>query len=219
MSSNYQLSIRLNSIFNFPVTPEEIKVSYGSNNSNLRVYGVGECTIIQDSDAANISFSGFFPKMYFSGCNYRDIPNPNTAVEEVLAMKNTKKPVRFTITGGIGVSMYATIEKFTTKEVGGDPGTIYYDITFKEYREITMRQITVNATTQKARISRSSPRVDNTPAAQTYAVKKGDCLWNIAKKFYGSGAKYTLIYNANKSVIGGNPNLIYPGQVYTIPAA
>ena len=134
-------------------------------------------------------------------------------------MKNTKKPVRFTITGGIGVSMYATIEKFTTKEVGGDPGTIYYDITFKEYREITMRQITVNATTQKARISRSSPRVDNTPAAQTYTVKKGDCLWNIAKKFYGSGAKYTLIYNANKSVIGGNPNLIYPGQVYTIPAA
>ena len=100
MSSNYQLSIRLNSIFNFPVTPEEIKVSYGSNNSNLRVYGVGECTIIQDSDAANISFSGFFPKMYFSGCNYRDIPNPNTAVEEVLAMKNTKKPVRFTILTG-----------------------------------------------------------------------------------------------------------------------
>jgi len=28
-----------------------------------------------------------------------------------------------------------------------------------------------------------------------------------------------VIYNANKSVIGGNPNLIYPGQVLTIPAA
>lgn len=39
------------------------------------------------------------------------------------------------------------------------------------------------------------------------------------KKFYGSGAKYTVIYNANKGVIGSNPNLIYPGQVYTIPAA
>lgn len=25
------------------------------------------------------------------------------------------------------------------------------------------------------------------------------------------------IYNANKGVIGGNPNLIYPGQVLTIP--
>ena len=50
-------------------------------------------------------------------------------------------------------------------------------------------------------------------------MKKGDCLWNIAKKFYGPGAKYTVIYNANKGVIGSNPNLIYPGQVYTIPAA
>ena len=113
----------------------------------------------------------------------------------------------------------ATIEKFKTSEVGGDPGTVQFDITFKEYREITMRQIKVNVTTQKATVSQSSPRVDNTPAAQTYTVKKGDCLWNIAKKFYGSGAKYTVIYNANKGVIGSNPNLIYPGQVYTIPAA
>ena len=38
-------------------------------------------------------------------------------------------------------------------------------------------------------------------------------MWNIAKKFYGNGSKYTVIYNANKGVIGGNPNLIYPGQV------
>ena len=134
-------------------------------------------------------------------------------------MKNTKKPVRLTLTGGMGISMYATIEKFKIKEVGGDPGTIQFDITFKEYREVVMRQIKVNVTTQKARISQSSPRVDNTPAAQIYTVKKGDCLWNIAKKFYGSGAKYTVIYNANKGVIGSNPNLIYPGQVYTIPAA
>ena len=63
----------------------------------------------------------------------------------------------------------------------------------------------------------SSP--SKSTAQRTYTVKKGDCLWNIAKRFYGSGAKYTVIYNANRGVIGGNPNLIYPGQVLTIPAA
>ena len=52
----------------------------------------------------------------------------------------------------------------------------------------------------------------------TYTVVKGDCLWNIAKRFYGNGAKYTLIYNANKGIIK-NPSLIYPGQVLTIPVA
>ncbi len=51
----------------------------------------------------------------------------------------------------------------------------------------------------------------------TYTVKKGDNLWTLAKKFYGSGADYTRIYEANKNVIGGNPNLIYPGQVFIIP--
>ena len=54
-------------------------------------------------------------------------------------------------------------------------------------------------------------------AAKTYTVKKGDCLWNIAKAFYGKGSDYTKIYNANKGTIGSNPNLIYPGQVFTIP--
>ena len=53
--------------------------------------------------------------------------------------------------------------------------------------------------------------------SKTYTVKKGDCLWNIAKKFYGKGSDYTKIYNANKGTIGKNPNLIYPGQVFTIP--
>lgn len=55
----------------------------------------------------------------------------------------------------------------------------------------------------------------------TYTVKKGDCLWTIAEQFYGSGngASWREIYEANKGVIGSNPNLIYPGQVFTIPAA
>ena len=54
------------------------------------------------------------------------------------------------------------------------------------------------------------------PTAKSYTVVKGDCLWNIAKKFYGNGSKYTTIYNANQGKIK-NPNLIYPGQVLTIP--
>lgn len=52
----------------------------------------------------------------------------------------------------------------------------------------------------------------------SYTVKKGDNLWNLAKKYYGDGSQWRKIYDANKDVIGGNPNLIYPGQQYTIPA-
>lgn len=56
-----------------------------------------------------------------------------------------------------------------------------------------------------------------TATGDTYTVKSGDSLWKIAKEKYGSGAMYTKIYEANKGLIGGNPNLIYPGQQLVIP--
>ncbi|AYD81517.1 endolysin [Arthrobacter phage KBurrousTX] len=53
--------------------------------------------------------------------------------------------------------------------------------------------------------------------ARTYRVVSGDCLWNIAVRFLGNGARWPEIYNMNRAIIGGNPNLIFPGQVYRIP--
>ncbi|QGZ17122.1 endolysin [Arthrobacter phage DrYang] len=53
--------------------------------------------------------------------------------------------------------------------------------------------------------------------SRTYRVVSGDCLWNIAARFLGNGARWPEIYNMNRAVIGGNPNLIFPGQVYKLP--
>ncbi|OIO72802.1 MAG: hypothetical protein AUJ85_09230 [Elusimicrobia bacterium CG1_02_37_114] len=44
----------------------------------------------------------------------------------------------------------------------------------------------------------------------------GDCLWNLAKKYYGDGKKWRRIYNANKDQIE-DPNVIYPKQILYIP--
>jgi len=49
--------------------------------------------------------------------------------------------------------------------------------------------------------------------AVTYTVKPGDWLSKIAPKF---GVSWQQIYQANRNIIK-NPNLIYPGQVLTIP--
>jgi LysM repeat protein len=42
-------------------------------------------------------------------------------------------------------------------------------------------------------------------------------LWQIAQKEYGDGSKWQLIYDANRSTIGSNPNLIYAGMKLKIP--
>ena len=54
------------------------------------------------------------------------------------------------------------------------------------------------------------------PVGQTYTVQAGDTLWSIAKRFYGSGFKWDVIYNANYDTIK-NPRMIYVGQVLLIP--
>jgi nucleoid-associated protein YgaU len=52
------------------------------------------------------------------------------------------------------------------------------------------------------------------PAPRTYTVVSGDTLWAISERFYGEGNRYQQIADASGIP---NPDLIYPGQVLTIP--
>ena len=47
-------------------------------------------------------------------------------------------------------------------------------------------------------------------------VEAGRSLWRIARRTYGLGSRYTIIYEANKDQIK-NPDLIFPGQVFKLP--
>jgi len=54
-------------------------------------------------------------------------------------------------------------------------------------------------------------------AQRTYTVKPGDSLSAIAAAYLGNANRYPEIYELNKGVIGGDPNLIHPGQVLVLP--
>ncbi|MBR9825605.1 MAG: LysM peptidoglycan-binding domain-containing protein [Alphaproteobacteria bacterium] len=47
-------------------------------------------------------------------------------------------------------------------------------------------------------------------------VQPGNSLWRLARRLYGEGIQYTVIYEANREQIR-DPDLIYPGQVLTAP--
>jgi nucleoid-associated protein YgaU len=51
-----------------------------------------------------------------------------------------------------------------------------------------------------------------------FTVQPGNSLWRIARSTYGSGLRYTIIYAANEIQIE-DPDLIYPGQIFRLPAA
>ncbi len=47
-------------------------------------------------------------------------------------------------------------------------------------------------------------------------IRRGDSLWQISRRTYGAGMRYTTIYLANKEQIR-NPDMIFPGQVFALP--
>lgn len=60
------------------------------------------------------------------------------------------------------------------------------------------------------------PATTGNTTPTTYTVQPGDTLPGIAKKL---GVNEWALYDLNESIIGSNPNLIYPGQVFQIPPA
>ena len=63
----------------------------------------------------------------------------------------------------------------------------------------------------------SSPSTVVVPKIATTTVSRGDSLWRLSQVTYGAGMRYAVIYKANREQIR-NPNLIYPGQIFVIPA-
>ncbi|MFN3460243.1 MAG: LysM peptidoglycan-binding domain-containing protein, partial [Oceanibaculum sp.] len=54
------------------------------------------------------------------------------------------------------------------------------------------------------------------PDTDKVIVQPGNSLWRLARRAYGEGTRYSIIYEANKERIR-DPDLIYPGQVFDLP--
>ena len=70
-----------------------------------------------------------------------------------------------------------------------------------------------------ARLEFPFERVEIPPGARDtrrLVVVRGDNLWNIARAHYGTGMHHTVVFGANKEQIR-DPDLIYPGQVFSLP--
>jgi hypothetical protein len=62
---------------------------------------------------------------------------------------------------------------------------------------------------------RTTPIGDLPPGTVAF-VQPGNSLWRIARRSYGYGMRYTVIYEANRDQIR-DPDLIYPGQIFILP--
>jgi nucleoid-associated protein YgaU len=61
------------------------------------------------------------------------------------------------------------------------------------------------------------PATQRAPEPRFYTVQKGDSLSKIAQQHYGDANKWRQLHEANREVVGSDPDKIYPGQQIRIP--
>ena len=76
------------------------------------------------------------------------------------------------------------------------------------------------AATQETAEAAAAPKtIEQAPLTESrnsVIIRRGDTLWQISRRVYGQGVRYTTIYLANSNQIR-NPDLIEPGQVFQVP--
>lgn len=201
-----------------PVTPEGYEISTGMEIETVRATNLGDINVAGRRKPKSITISSFFPARDYPFVRKGSILLGNAAeyVKKLEQWKDAKDIIRLVIAdnGGARVNEQFYIEDITSGERKEDNGDITYTINLRQY---TPMKVSAIAQAPAA----NTPRTDTKTAApkktKTYTVKRGDCLSAIARQVYGDANQWRKIYEANKSVIGKNPNLIFPGQTYTIP--
>lgn len=200
----------------FPVTPSQVQTKVGNCNETVQILQMGQANLLKNAGLEEVRFRALFPGRQYHFVQVEEgFREPSYFLERLKDYKKAQKPVQLIIFRRLadGSQIFCSnvemgLEEYTIVEQGGEQGDFWVEIALKEYRKmqsIAYRPASDGNTLEKQPAQRPAKEM-----AKTYVVKKGDNLWNIAKKELGDGSKFGEL--AKKNGIS-NPSLIYPGQV------
>lgn len=211
-----------------PITPSKVKVKINNQNETLTLISGEEINILKAAGLTDVSFDLLLPQVPYPFTNGGAQPADyylslferlKTAKEPFQWILNREKPNGSRL---FYTNLTVGMEDYQITDDAEEGFDITVTVSLKQYRHYGTKTVTIQpastpATKPTATVEPPKRETSQAPKQSTYTVKSGDCLWNIAKKYLGDGSRYNEIYNLNKDKIK-NPNLIYPGQVLTLPS-
>lgn len=213
-----------------PIPPKKLELKISNQNKTYDLMNYSEINVLKNPGLTSIEFEVLLPNVKYPFAMYKNnFQNAKYYLGILEGLKVNKSAFQFIVirkfpngTGIFDTNIKVSLEDYTITDSTDEGFDTKVKIKLKQYREYSTKTVKVTIKQYKPPVVTRTVTTNNTatvskPSGQNYTVKRGDCLWNIAKRFYGNGSKYTTIYNANRDKIK-NPNLIYPNQVLWIPA-
>ncbi|MGN6713211.1 LysM peptidoglycan-binding domain-containing protein [Anaerocolumna jejuensis] len=212
--------------YRLPTNPEEISVTNTQAVEKYNVLKLGQIVVPTYMELKEYSFECEFPHLQYSYVTVKKEESFKDAkhyMDVFSKWRKQKAPIRF-MAGNVTrkdtlykdrINTLVLIEEMSISEKAGEEGDKYVSFKLIEYRDFNkapyykIDQKTGKAVKEKG--DSANPKKNG-----YHVVVKGDTLFGLSKKYYGDGAKYTKIYEANKDKIK-NPALIYPGWKLVIP--
>ena len=211
-----------------PITPSKVKVKINNQNDTLTLINGEEINILKEPGLTDVSFDLLLPQVSYPFTN-GGAQSADYYLSLFERLKTSKQPFQFILNRSMpsGRRLFYTnltvgMEDYQITDDAEEGFDITVTVSLKQYRHYGTKTVKVQpapapAETPTATVEQPQRETSQAPQQTTSTVKSGDCLWNIAKKYLGDGSRYNEIYNLNKDKIT-NPNLIYAGQVLTLPS-
>lgn len=229
-------------VLTFPITPSELTIKVGSNNKVVTLISEGEINIIKSPSLTEVKFEARFPMRQYPYA--QQFVKFETYWNKFKELKEKKKSFRFIVARTTpngsrtwDTNLLMTLEDITIREDAGEGDDVLIEFELKQFKDYGVKTIKLPSDEKEEEKEEqdTEPKPndrddeDRSKESKTHIVKYGDCLWNIAKKYYGDGAKWKIIYEANEEIIestakargrksSSNGHWIYIGTKLTIPA-
>ena len=212
-----------------PIPPSKLELKISNNNKTYDLINYSQINVLKNPGLSSLEFEVVLPNTKYPFAMYKNnFQNAKYYLGVLENLKVNRSAFQFIVVRKFpnGKDIFNTdikvaLEEYTVTDTTDEGFDTKVKIKLKQYKEYSTKKVQVTIKQYRPPAVTRTVTTNNTavakPSGQNYTVKRGDCLWNIAKRFYGNGSKYTTIYNANRDKIK-NPNLIYPGQVLWIPS-
>ncbi len=191
-----------------PVTPSRYPMAAGRAVERLDMAQTGQIALPGLKTLFTGTLEFLLPARQYPFLTAGAAVRPAQYLEQLSAWSEAANVCRYIVTGtDINVPVL-----LGPLEYGENDGTNDVNCKLPLYEYRYLEEAGTETVTQNK--GRTSDPAGQPAAAGSYTVQRGDSLWAICKKTYGDGSLAYKLATANGIK---NPNLIYPGQVLTLP--